>query len=61
MMRDRYGRVINMSSLAAETSLAGFSHYGAAKYAIVGLTEAAAKKLAGWRLSSVQRDGSSHA
>lgn len=46
MKRNRYGRVINMSSLAAETSLAGFAHYGAAKYAIVGLTEAAAKELA---------------
>lgn len=51
MMRNRYGRVINMSSLAAETSLAGFSHYGAAKYAIVGLTEAAAKELAGYQIT----------
>ncbi|KQL43907.1 hypothetical protein AN963_20830 [Brevibacillus choshinensis] len=51
MMRNRYGRVVNMSSLAAETSLAGFSHYGAAKYAIVGLTEAAAKELAGYQIT----------
>jgi len=46
MIRNKYGRIVNMSSLAAVTSLAGFSHYGAAKYAIVGLTQAAAKELA---------------
>ncbi|WP_232697415.1 SDR family NAD(P)-dependent oxidoreductase [Brevibacillus daliensis] len=51
MMKNQYGRVINMSSLAAETSLAGFAHYGAAKYAIVGLTEAAAKELASYQIT----------
>lgn len=51
MKRNGYGRIINMSSLAAETSLAGFAHYGAAKYAIVGLTEAAAKELATYNIT----------
>lgn len=51
MARNQYGRVINMSSLAAETSLAGFAHYGAVKYALVGLTEAAAKELAGDKIT----------
>ncbi|RXT06958.1 SDR family NAD(P)-dependent oxidoreductase [Ammoniphilus sp. CFH 90114] len=51
MRKNRYGRVINMSSLASETSLAGFAHYGAAKYAIVGLTEAAAKELAAYNVT----------
>lgn len=40
------GRIINMSSLASETSLRGYGHYAAAKYALLGLTETAAKDLA---------------
>ncbi|MFP3391659.1 SDR family NAD(P)-dependent oxidoreductase [Brevibacillus sp. SIMBA_040] len=51
MIRNNYGRVINMSSLAAVTSLAGFAHYGAVKYALVGLTQAAAKELAGYQIT----------
>jgi 3-oxoacyl-[acyl-carrier protein] reductase len=45
MKRHRYGRIVNMSSLAAERGIAGHVHYTAAKYAIVGLTEVAAKEL----------------
>ncbi|GED67021.1 beta-ketoacyl-ACP reductase [Brevibacillus reuszeri] len=51
MIQQNYGRVVNMSSLAAETSLAGFAHYGAVKYALVGLTEATAKELAGYQIT----------
>lgn len=46
MKKNKYGRVVNMSSLAAEGGLSGHAHYSAAKYAIVGLTEVAAKELA---------------
>jgi 3-oxoacyl-[acyl-carrier protein] reductase len=45
MKKNRYGRIVNMSSLAAEGGLSGHAHYSAAKYAIVGLTEVAAKEL----------------
>lgn len=46
MKKNNFGRIINMSSLASETSLRGFGHYAAAKYALLGLTESAAKDLA---------------
>ncbi|MGG1658715.1 SDR family NAD(P)-dependent oxidoreductase [Brevibacillus sp. NRS-1366] len=45
MKKNRYGRIVNLSSCAAVTGLAGLSHYAAAKYAIVGLTETAAMEL----------------
>lgn len=51
MKKYRYGRIINMSSTAAVNSLLGFSHYSAAKYAIVGLTEATAKELAPFNIT----------
>ena len=46
MKENGSGRIINMSSLASETSLRGYGHYAAAKYALLGLTETAAKDLA---------------
>jgi NAD(P)-dependent dehydrogenase (short-subunit alcohol dehydrogenase family) len=46
IMRKRcYGRIVNISSLAAEAGMFGHVHYTSAKYAIVGLTEVAAKEL----------------
>ncbi|GEO26442.1 beta-ketoacyl-ACP reductase [Alicyclobacillus acidoterrestris] len=45
MKKHHYGRVVNISSLAAESGMYGHVHYTAAKYAIVGLTEVAAKEL----------------
>lgn len=51
MKENKYGRIINMSSLAAETSLRGFGPYAAAKYALIGLTETAAKDLAGYGIT----------
>jgi 3-oxoacyl-[acyl-carrier protein] reductase len=51
MKKNKFGRIINMSSLAAETSLRGFGHYAAAKYALVGLTESAAKDLAAFGIT----------
>ncbi|RST60026.1 SDR family NAD(P)-dependent oxidoreductase [Siminovitchia terrae] len=51
MKMQNYGRIINMSSLASETSLQGFAHYAAAKYAILGLTETSAKDLASYNIT----------
>ncbi|WAH35705.1 SDR family NAD(P)-dependent oxidoreductase [Alicyclobacillus dauci] len=45
MKKHRYGRVVNISSLAAESGMYGHVHYTAAKYAVVGITEVAAKEL----------------
>ncbi|WP_186306503.1 SDR family NAD(P)-dependent oxidoreductase [Siminovitchia fortis] len=51
MKMHNYGRIINMSSLASETSLQGFAHYAAAKYALLGLTETSAKDLASYNIT----------
>lgn len=46
-MRERgAGRIINVSSVVAETGVAGVSHYGAAKAAVIGFTKSAAIELA---------------
>ncbi len=46
-MRERGGgRIINISSVVAETGVAGVSHYGAAKAAVIGFTKSAAVELA---------------
>ncbi len=46
-MRERGGgRIVNVSSVVAETGVAGVSHYGAAKAAIIGFTKSAAVELA---------------
>lgn len=51
MKKQHYGRIVNISSLAAERGLAGSVHYSAAKYAIVGLTEVAAKELGPYNIT----------
>lgn len=51
MKKNRYGRIINLSSCAAVTGLTGLAHYAAAKYAIVGLTETAAKDLGSYNIT----------
>ncbi len=46
-MRERgAGRIVNISSVVAETGVAGVSHYGAAKAAVIGFTKSAAVELA---------------
>ncbi len=40
------GRIINISSVVAETGVAGVSHYGAAKAAVIGFTKSVAVELA---------------
>ena len=46
MREDRYGRIINISSIVGFTGIAGASHYAAAKSGIVGFTKSIALELA---------------
>jgi 3-oxoacyl-[acyl-carrier protein] reductase len=46
MVRQRYGRIINMTSVVAETGNAGQSNYVAAKAGLIGLTRAIAAEVA---------------
>ena len=45
MMRQRYGRIVNMSSVVALRGNAGQTSYAASKAGIIGLTKSAAKEL----------------
>lgn len=47
MRRQRYGRIINLASLSAESTNPGHSAYGASKAAIFSLTRCTAKEVAG--------------
>jgi 3-oxoacyl-[acyl-carrier protein] reductase len=46
MLRQRYGRIINVSSVVAETGNAGQANYVAAKAGLIGLTRAVAREVA---------------
>jgi 3-oxoacyl-[acyl-carrier protein] reductase len=46
MIRERYGRIINISSVVGQTGNAGQSAYAASKAAIIGFTRAMARELA---------------
>jgi 3-oxoacyl-[acyl-carrier protein] reductase len=46
MMRDRWGRIINISSIVAEEGVAGTAAYAAAKAGLDGLTRVLAKEYA---------------
>ena len=46
MVRARYGRIINMTSVVGQTGNAGQSLYAATKAGIIGFTKAVAKELA---------------
>ena len=45
MLRERDGRIVNVSSVAAERGWAGQANYAASKAGIVGLTRSAAREL----------------
>ena len=46
MMRQRYGRIINMSSVVGLRGNAGQANYSASKAGLIGLTKSLAKELA---------------
>ncbi len=46
MMKQRYGRIINISSIVGINGNAGQANYSASKAGIIGLTKSAAKELA---------------
>ncbi len=46
MMKNRYGRIINISSVSGEMGNAGQSVYAAAKAGLIGMTKSLAKELA---------------
>lgn len=46
MIRQRWGRIINIASVVAEAGNAGQSAYGAAKAGVLGLTKSLARELA---------------
>lgn len=46
MMKQRQGRIINMSSVSGITGIAGQSNYAASKAGIIGFTKSVAKELA---------------
>ncbi|MBI2986103.1 MAG: 3-oxoacyl-[acyl-carrier-protein] reductase [Deltaproteobacteria bacterium] len=46
MIRERYGRIVNMASVVGQTGNAGQSAYAASKAGIIGFTKAMARELA---------------
>ena len=50
MMRQRSGRIINISSTAGAMGNPGQVNYSAAKAGVIGLTKAAARELAHWNI-----------
>jgi 3-oxoacyl-[acyl-carrier protein] reductase len=50
MMRQKSGRVINITSTAGAMGNAGQVNYSAAKAGVIGLTKAAARELAHWNI-----------
>jgi 3-oxoacyl-[acyl-carrier protein] reductase len=48
MMRQRAGRIVNLTSVSGLVGIAGQTNYSAAKAAIIGFTRSLAKELASW-------------
>jgi 3-oxoacyl-[acyl-carrier protein] reductase len=46
MMRERYGRIVNVSSVAGQSGQAGQANYAAAKAGLLGLSRSIARELA---------------
>lgn len=47
MMKQRYGRIVNMSSVVGVSGNAGQANYAASKAGVIGLTKSIARELAG--------------
>lgn len=52
MMKQRYGRIVNMSSVVGVAGNAGQANYAASKAGVIGLTKAVAKELAGRNITA---------
>ncbi|MFN0205391.1 MAG: 3-oxoacyl-[acyl-carrier-protein] reductase [Planctomycetota bacterium] len=52
MMKARYGRIINVTSIVGITGNAGQSNYAASKAGVIGLTKSVAKELASRNITS---------
>jgi 3-oxoacyl-[acyl-carrier protein] reductase len=50
MMRQKSGRIVNISSAAGAMGNAGQVNYSAAKAGVIGLTKASARELAHWNI-----------
>jgi 3-oxoacyl-[acyl-carrier protein] reductase len=50
MMRQKSGRIVNISSAAGAMGNAGQANYSAAKAGVIGLTKATARELAHWNI-----------
>jgi 3-oxoacyl-[acyl-carrier protein] reductase len=50
MMRQRSGRIVNLTSVSGVVGIAGQTNYSAAKAAIIGFTRSLAKELAPWQI-----------
>lgn len=46
MVKQRYGKIISISSIAGKEGIAKFSHYSATKFAVIGLTQSLAHEYA---------------
>jgi meso-butanediol dehydrogenase/(S,S)-butanediol dehydrogenase/diacetyl reductase len=51
MIAARYGKIVNISSLAGKEGLAGETHYCASKFAVIGITQSVAKELAEYNIN----------
>ncbi len=51
MMRQRYGRIVNVTSVAGISGNAGQANYASAKAGIIGLTKTVAKELGGRQIT----------
>jgi len=52
MMKQRFGRIVNISSVIGVMGNAGQSNYGASKAGIIGFTKSVAKELAGRNITA---------
>ena len=52
MMKQRYGRIVNMSSVVGVAGNAGQANYAGSKAGVIGLTKAVAKELAGRNITA---------
>jgi len=51
MIAAKQGKIVNISSRSGKDAQAGLSHYGASKFAMIGLTQALAKELASYDIN----------